>query len=124
MTADNNANRDTAIELLTTIQDGGPQREVLAPDAVWWVPGRPEIPARDILGMMKGLMSEGRMEILGVLAEGDRVAVESRSFMKTQDGRDYSNSYHFLVEFRDGLVTRVKEYCDTAHVNAFFAGGT
>lgn len=121
-TADTN-NTDLAVRLLQSIPMSGPDAaDTLAPDAVWWVLGRPdETPAHTILTIMQGLFVNGRMEVDGVTADGDRVAVEARSFMTAKDGREYSNSYHFLVEFRDGLITRVKEYCDTARTNAFFA---
>ena len=116
-------NSDLAVRLLKSIPMTGPDAaDTLAADAVWWVLGRPdEMPAHNILSMMQGLFVAGRMEVDGVTADGDRVAVEARSFMTSKDGREYSNSYHFLVEFRDGLIVRVKEYCDTARTNAFFA---
>ncbi len=124
MTPSETANRDAAVRLLQSIPMRGPEAaDTLAPDAVWWVLGRPdEIPAQNILTMMQSLFSEGRIEVDAVTVEGDRVAVEARSFMTATDGRAYSNSYHFLVELRDGKIVRVKEYCDTARTNAFFAG--
>lgn len=123
MTTTETNNTDLAVRLLQSIPMSGPDAaDTLAPGAVWWVLGRPdEMPAHNILTMMQGLFVEGRMEVDGVIADGDRVAVEARSFMISKDGREYSNSYHFLVEFRDGLIVRVKEYCDTARTNAFFA---
>lgn len=123
MTPSETANRDAAVRLLQSIPMRGPEvADTLAPDAVWWVLGRPdELPAHNILTMMQGLFSEGRMEVDAVTVEGDRVAVEARSFMTAKDGREYSNTYHFLVELRDGKIVRVKEYCDTARTNAFFA---
>jgi len=124
MTPSETANRDAAVRLLQSIPMRGPEAaDTLAPDAVWWVLGGPaEIPAQNILTMMQGLFSEGRIEVDAVTVEGDRVAVEARSSMTAKDGRAYSNSYHFLVELRDGKIVRVKEYCDTARTNAFFAG--
>ena len=126
MTISETHNRDLAVRLLQSIPMTGPDAaDTLAPDAVWWVLGRPdEMPAHTILTMMQGLFDEGRIEVDGVTAEGDRVAVEARSFMISKDGRQYSNAYHFLVEFRDGLIVRVKEYCDTARTNAFFAAAS
>lgn len=123
MTPSETHNRDLAVRLLQSIPMTGPDAaDTLAPDAVWWVLGRAdEMPAHNILTMMQGLFDEGRIEVDGVTAAGDRVAVEARSSMTAKDGRKYSNCYHFLVEFRDGLIVRVKEYCDTARTNAFFA---
>lgn len=123
MTISETANRDAAVRLLQSIPMNGPDAaDTLASDAVWWVLGGPvDLPAHNILTMMQGLFSAGSMEVDAVTADGDRVALEARSAMTATDGREYSNSYHFLVEFRDGKIVRVKEYCDTARTNAFFA---
>ena len=53
-------------------------------------------------------------------AEGDRVAAEVESYAPTADGKLYNNHYHMLFELRDGLVTVVKEYADTAHARDVF----
>jgi ketosteroid isomerase-like protein len=55
-------------------------------------------------------------------AEGDRVAVEAKSFATMEDGRVYANSYHFLLTVRDGKVTTVREYMDTIHARETFFG--
>ena len=53
-------------------------------------------------------------------AEDDRVAVENAISGTTADGRHYTNAYHYLFVFRDGLIWRVKEYLDTAAAAEFF----
>jgi ketosteroid isomerase-like protein len=53
-------------------------------------------------------------EILGMTAEGDRVAVEAESRFHTAKGRLYNNRYHFLFVIRDGKIVRFDEYLDTA----------
>jgi ketosteroid isomerase-like protein len=121
------ANRDAAIRLLQNVAKGRLDMEILAEDAVWWVPGRPEMPLAQFRpgfeGFMGALGGEGRMEIHAITAEENRFAIEAESFFPLKDGRTYNNTYHFLVEFRDGRVTRVKEYCDTALVQKLFGGG-
>jgi len=119
-------NREAAIRLLQNVAKGHLDMEILAEDAVWWVPGRPEMPLVQFkpafAAFIQGLGGEGRMEVHAITAEGDRVAVEAESFFPLKDDRTYNNTYHFLVEFRDGRVIRVKEYCDTALVKATFGG--
>ena len=65
-------------------------------------------------GMMfpKGL----KMTIKGMIAEGDKVAVEAESYAEMADGKVYNNEYHFLFEVRDGKIQAAREYMCTAHV--------
>ncbi len=49
-------------------------------------------------------------------AEDDRVAVMSEGHSITTDGLAYDNLYHFLFELRAGLIERIWEFNDTAHV--------
>ncbi len=61
--------------------------------------------------------------IVGMTAEGDRVAVEAESKGEHSSGQLYHNFYHFLFEFRDGKVYRLKEYMDTEKVTDVLCGG-
>ncbi len=61
--------------------------------------------------------------ILAMTAEGERVAVEAESRGEHVSGKLYTNQYHFLFEFRDGLVVRLKEYMDTERVTDILCGG-
>ncbi len=60
---------------------------------------------------------------LGMIAEGDKVAVEATSEGKHISGVTYSNEYHFLFEFRDGKLFSLKEYMDTERVTDVLCGG-
>lgn len=116
------SNRDKAIRLIQSVAAGEPAYELLAPYAMWWILGRSEYPARQFLEFVstKQFPPGGKTDVIGVTAEGDRVAVEGRSLHRMEDGREYKNQYHFLVEFRDGLIVKVREYLDTAYANRFF----
>ncbi len=61
--------------------------------------------------------------IHGMLAEGDKVAVEAESNGMHASGKHYNNLYHFLFEFRDGKVLSLKEYMDTERVTDILCGG-
>jgi len=64
--------------------------------------------------------------VLIMTAEDDRVAAVTEGHAITFDGVNYDNMYHFLFELKDGLITRLWEFNDTAHVNAVLrrdAGG-
>lgn len=64
-----------------------------------------------------------RFTINGMVAEGDKVAVEAVSQGEHISGQSYENDYHFLFEFRDGKLLRLKEYMDTEHVTDVLCGG-
>lgn len=61
--------------------------------------------------------------IRGMTAEGDKVAVEARSEGLHVSGAHYSNDYHFLFHFRDGMVYQLSEYMDTERVTDILCGG-
>ena len=61
--------------------------------------------------------------IVGMVAEGDKGAVEATSEGEHISGQIYSNEYHFLFEFRDGKLLRLKEYMDTERVTDVLCGG-
>jgi ketosteroid isomerase-like protein len=52
-----------------------------------------------------------QMEIVGLIAEGDNVAVEAQTDVEMVNGKRYDNAYHFVFAFRDGLISQVREYC-------------
>jgi ketosteroid isomerase-like protein len=64
-----------------------------------------------------------RFNATGMIAEGDKVAVEATSEGKHISGQTYTNEYHFLFEFRDGKLLRLKEYMDTERVTDVLCGG-
>lgn len=100
-------------------------------DATWWIPGKPELsPAaglyqRDEITklfhrMVKRLKNGLKMTPKGMVAEGDRVAVEVVSEGDLTNGRSYRQEYHMLLEFREGKISAVREYLDTQHAHAIW----
>lgn len=61
--------------------------------------------------------------IIDMVAEGEKVAVEARSEGEHVSGQIYSNEYHFLFQFRDGKLVKLKEYMDTEQVTDVLCGG-
>ncbi len=84
-------------------------------DVRWWVLGVGDL-TRDqyVEGVRTALLAADRrsIEITGLTAEGDRVAVECRGEMVFPD-RIYANIYHNLLVIRDGLIVEGREYMDT-----------
>ncbi|WP_082849948.1 nuclear transport factor 2 family protein [Halioglobus sp. HI00S01] len=61
--------------------------------------------------------------VVGMIAEGDRVAVEAVSDGMHVSGQQYSNAYHFLLTWRDDGLLELKEYMDTELVTDILCGG-
>jgi uncharacterized protein len=61
--------------------------------------------------------------VFDMVAEGDKVAVEAACSGEHVSGQTYENSYHFLFEFRDGKLARLREYMDTEQVTDVLCGG-
>ena len=100
--------------------------DLLADDATWRIPGKPELNRaageydkarlRALFGRMLSQLTSGlKMTVLGTVAEGDRVAAEVESSGDLRNGRQYRQQYHFLFEFRGGKIASVREYLDTQH---------
>ena len=61
-----------------------------------------------------------RFRIEEIIAEADRVVVLGHGEVRTKWGRDYNNRYCFVVRMKDGLMTEIREYLDTALVESVF----
>ena len=61
-----------------------------------------------------------KAQLKGMIAEGDRIAVEAESYGETIDGNVYNNEYHWLFEVRDGKIRAAREYMCTAHAVEVF----
>tara|TARA_R110000824_G_scaffold13280_2_gene57846 strand:- start:1494 stop:1880 length:387 start_codon:yes stop_codon:yes gene_type:complete len=93
-----------------------------APDCTWWVIGGGDITRETYTEAVKGMLlnaSPRKVEIIGIVAEDDKVAVEVRSEMHFGD-RVYANEYHDLFVLRNGQIIHGREYFDTSKVAAFF----
>lgn len=98
---------------------------ILADDVVWWVP-----PSSPMAGTYEGkeavfgMFAKGvslyapepmKIEILGMVADDEKVAAEVHITAKTAKGAEYSNYYHFLFTIGGGQIRGVKEYVDTLY---------
>lgn len=114
-----------------TAGDAANAKTFLDDNVVWRAMGRDgELPISgtmdkegigDLIVMVKEAIPAGlELKPTGWTAEGDRVAVEIESYGELTNGRVYNNLYHFLFEFQDGKIIKVREYMDTLHVKAIF----
>ena len=64
-----------------------------------------------------------KFTVLGMIAENEKVAVEAESEGEHISGQTYTNEYHFLFEFKNGELIKLKEYMDTEQVTDVLCGG-
>jgi uncharacterized protein len=101
---------------------------LMTDDATWRIPGKKELTptagvyTKERIGrlfrrMLDNLDGGLHMTVLSAIAEADRVALEVVSSGDLKNGRLYRQEYHFLMEFRDGKISAVREYLDTQHAH-------
>lgn len=132
--ADEQHNKELVEQFLETFSRGDVDGVVdgLADDATWWVFGSVEglsgtYSKAEMAAMLPGfttLYKTGALAIKpsGMIAEGNKVAVEAEGYAELNDGRVYNSGYHFLFEVEGEKVKRVKEYLDTEHARSVFFG--
>lgn len=113
-------NAQTARDFIQALSDGGfsAVTPFFTEDFVYWAPGVGEIQDRlpEFVEVVNRYAPDGiRLVVHGITADGDRVAVEAESFGTLTTGAVYNNLYHYLLEFRDGKISKVKEYFDSRH---------
>ena len=103
--------------------------EMVADDAIWWVPGtlpfsgeKSKVQYRAIASGIQANFPDGfHLTISSMIEEGDILAAEVVSNGTHRNGRAYNNKYHFRFQIRDGRLFRVKEYMDTQHLAQLIA---
>lgn len=117
-------NKDIVRRFLGAVESGDVDviEALQAPDCTWWVVGGGDMSRQAYTDAVKGMLltaSPRKVEIIGIIAEGDTVAAEVRSEMHFGD-RIYANEYHDLFVLKDGQIVHGREYFDTGKVAAFF----
>ena len=97
----------------------GKALSMMTSDATWWIPGIGVWDKDQLLAGMGAadncFVSKITPQVLGITAEGDRVAYESISEADCVNGTRYANRYHCLVLFKGDKIGEVREYCDTKY---------
>jgi uncharacterized protein len=74
---------------------------------------------RDLLAPLRAVLVERSRTVAHCfIADGDYVIVEARGDNVTKAGKPYDNEYCFVFRLSDGKIKEVKEYSDTALVDA------
>lgn len=132
---DTQANKALVARFFETFSSGDVPAIIgaMAPDGSWWVSGKLDgmsgsYTAAGLAPLLEGANAgykAGALRITpsGMIAEGDKVAVEAKGYAELLDGRKYDCQYHFLITIRGGKVADVREYMDTLHAKEIFFGG-
>ena len=103
-------------------------RATLHPEASWTpmvkdVPGAGVHAPRDVivdefLAPVRGIFEDGdpKTTIDNIFCKGDTVCVESRGQGKLRNGNYYNNQYCWVIEIKDDLVYKIREYMDSHYV--------
>jgi|ERR1017187_2026158 len=104
-------------------------RPLLHQQATWTVmakgiPGAGEKKGRDViidefLGPVRGLFEDGdpKVKIDHMICQGPLVAAETRGLGRLKNGKEYKNSYAFVIEIKDHQVFSLREYMDSYYVS-------
>ena len=132
---DTQANKALVARFFETFSSGDVPAIIgaMAHDGSWWVSGTLDgmsgsYTAAGLAPLLEGANAgykAGALRITpsGMIAEGDKVAVEAKGYAELLDGRKYDCQYHFLITIRGGKVADVREYMDTQHAKEIFFGG-
>lgn len=107
--------------------DAGTIRDLFADDATWTLAAG-DLPIAGTWHGRETILSEFlatalsyyepgsvTLEITGMIAEDDRVALQWTSRARTRDGRPYENDCIGVFTVRDGRIQEVREYMDTLY---------
>jgi ketosteroid isomerase-like protein len=122
------ARKRQVVEFFTWLVDGAQRQKALdmmTDDAVWWSGGTKRRTKADTAAsfaaserFFKGPI---KVTVKGMVAEGDRIAVESEGVADVVNGKRYQNAYHTLLVFRGDQICEVREYCDTKYAAETFS---
>ncbi|MDB6061466.1 MAG: hypothetical protein JWM78_1569 [Verrucomicrobiaceae bacterium] len=117
-------NKQIARAFLAAIANGDHAaiEQLLHPELTWWVLGFGEFDRTSFIASLHAtiaMSSERSLQIIGVTAEADRVAVEALGHFQMPT-TVYSNTYHYLFIVCDQQIKVGKEYFDTAEAARVF----
>lgn len=80
--------------------------------------GRDEI-IDEFLAPVRGMFVPGdpKVKVTNIFGKGNMVACETHTTGKFLSGADYNNRYCWILEIKDGLIFRLREYMDSYYVS-------
>jgi uncharacterized protein len=71
---------------------------------------------QNLLRPLMAQFSDYRSSVEEIIVDGDRVVVRAAADARTVRGEAYRQAYCYVFGVRNGMLTEVLEYCDTALV--------
>jgi ketosteroid isomerase-like protein len=105
-------------------------RATFHPDASWTpmvknIPGAGVHSPRDVivdefLAPVRGIFEDGdpKTTVKNIFCKGDVVCAETFALGKMRNGNTYDNQYCWVIEVKDGLIYRVREYLDSLYISS------
>jgi len=121
-------NRSIVTSIMASLAegDGRPFVEAMADDFCWIIEGstpwsgryegKAEVRERLFAPLFAQFATTYRNRAEMILADGDQVVVLCRGEVETVRGERYDNSYCYVISMRDGRMSELTEYLDTALV--------
>jgi ketosteroid isomerase-like protein len=111
-------NKQIASRLIESIGNGRVDDNPFADDFAVWTSSSGNVAGaewRRRCKRIKEITKSGvlPLNVIGLTAEGERVAVQAAADAELTDGSQYHNDYHFLVVIRGGKICNVFEYMNT-----------
>jgi len=76
---------------------------------------------QELIGPLFAELESGiESEVEALIADGDRAVLLSRGWARKRDGTEYNNTYAQVFTVKGGKIVAVREYMDTALVDAVF----
>ncbi len=121
-------NRRVMTHVMNAFADGDARPFIDAMDEsfTWVMPGskmagRWEGKSRVLEGLLRPLVAQFETTYKNrprrIFADGACVIVECKGDVTTKTGHRYANDYCWVIAMKDGKMTELKEYMDTALVN-------
>lgn len=117
-----NENKRVVLELarLTSAGKYSETAALMADEVEHWMQGFGMVTKQQVGQIVTRFLSHFKgplqLDVVGLTAEGDRVAAEIRSRAELLDGQIYENTYHILYRIREGKIFAVREYLDSKYV--------
>lgn len=87
---------------------------ILADEVEFWYTGVENVTRRDLIDGMRGMAPliapGGGIEVIDIVQDGNRVAIEYRGRIPLTNGKVYANTYHTKIIVEGGKITAMREY--------------
>jgi ketosteroid isomerase-like protein len=118
--------------LVCGFESAGPVEFITDPDGVYWdITFGEDLRFEEWTDQVKLKVHQYReapsFELRCLTAEDDRVSVVAKGYSLIEDGTPagvrYDNTYHWLMQVRDGRIVQAKKFCDPRLSDDVFRAG-